>query len=66
MSSRVDDVISAARDALNRYFGTVAGASLLQHLHFSLGISLTQIETGCLHYTLDSFESLELEVSAVA
>ena len=57
MSSRVDDVISATRDALNRYFGTAAGASLLRHLQIGLGISRAQIETGCLHYTLDSFES---------
>ena len=51
------EVIAATRDALNRCLGTAASASLLQHLQVSLGISRAQIESGCLRYTLESFES---------
>ena len=51
------EVIAATHDALNRCLGTAASASLLQHLQVSLGISRAQIEAGCLHYTLESFES---------
>ena len=51
------EVVAATHEALNRYLGTAASAALLQHLQISLGISRAQIEKGCLHYTLESFES---------
>ena len=57
MKQNHHEVAEAVQSAVRGLLESAENAALLPHLQSSLGISRLQIEEGCLHYTLQSFES---------
>ena len=66
MTQSVHAMADAALSAVSGFLDAPENAALFHHLEARLGLSRRDIEAGCLHYTLDSFESANDIYASVA